>query len=72
MLICGRSRSTHRGRYQLIFPILIISAGTTAVSSANDAVTTMRIVYPQTASPVAVAAGLCFSTVSVNAAIQAT
>ncbi len=43
-----------------------------SVSTARERVTTSRSVQPQTASPTAVAAGLRFSTVSVNAAIQAT
>ena len=47
-------------------------AGTTRVKIASDAVTTSRRIQPQIARPVAVAAGLCFSTVSVKPAIHAT
>ena len=44
---------------------------TTKVSTSSAMVTTTRMIQPQQASPVAVAAGLTFSTVSVKAAIQA-
>ena len=42
------------------------------MSTAKPMVTMARRIQPHTARPVAVAAGLCRSTVSVNAAIQAT
>ena len=44
---------------------------TTKVSTSSATVTTIRMTQPQTASPVAVPAGLIFSTVSVKAAIHA-
>ena len=50
----------------------VVVAGTTVGRIANDAVTMIRMIHPQTANPVAVAAGLCFSTVSVNPAIHET
>ena len=50
----------------------LASEQTTQVKTASDTVTTSRSVQPQIASPVAVAAGLCRSTVSVKLAIHAT
>jgi hypothetical protein len=47
-------------------------AGTTRVKTARDGATTMRRIQPQMASPVAVAAGLSRSTVSVELAIHET
>ena len=50
------------------------TSGVTAVTStgmkAAETATTIRIVQPHTARPAAVAAGLCFSTVSVKLAIH--
>ncbi len=43
---------------------------TTIGTNAAETATTIRMVQPHTARPVAVAAGLCFSTVSVKLAIH--